>query len=302
MYQANYETIHQCGREITPTEISEIIETIGLFQKLSRAELSETICEHLNWRTASGSNKVDAGMKLLLKLEKRGYVTLPKKQLARKTKEKAISISTKTDAGPEIKGKLNDFSDITIEVADSVESRKLWNEYVHRYHYLGYKKPFGFHLRYFIKGNHCVWGCALFSGAAKSMRIRDRWIGWEQSRRLKNLAWIINNSRFLIFPWVRVKNLASHVLSAIERRICDDWQEKWGYRPVLMETFVDPLQYKGTCYRAANWMQLGRTTGVGLVRKGKSYKTNPKMLFVRPLAKDFRQLLCSDALVGRVLS
>ena len=276
-------------------------ETIGQFRKLSQTELSETICEHLEWRTASGSNKVDAGRKLLHKLEKMGYVSLPKKRPAPKRVKKFISITSRTDSGPVITGKVGDFSDIDLEVADSRQSRELWNEYVSRYHYLGYKRPFGFHLRYFIKGGRSIWGCALFSGAAKSIGIRDHWIGWEEKRRLKNLAWVVNNSRFLIFPWVRVKYLASHVLSGIERRIRGDWEEKWGYGPVLMETFVDPRKYNGTCYRAANWTYMGETTGAGLVRKGKSYKTNPKMLFVRPLVKNFRESLLSDGLRGRTL-
>jgi hypothetical protein len=282
-----------------------IVETIGQFRKLSQTELAETICEHLKWRTASGSNKVDAGRKLLRKLEKMGYVCLPKKRPAPNKVDndvtKCVSITSRTDPGSEIAGKVGDFSDIAIEVADCQQSRELWNEYVCRYHYLGYKKPFGFHLRYFIKADRRIWGCVLFSGAAKAIGIRDRWIGWEPKRRLKNLAWVVNNSRFLILPWVRVKYLASHVLSAIERRICEDWEDKWGYRPVLMETFVDPRRYKGTCYRAANWRYLGETTGAGLVRKGKSYRTSPKMIFVRPLGKNFRESLCSNALRGRVL-
>ena len=302
MYQASHRPIYQCGREITSIEISEIIETIGQFRKLCRTELAETICEHLNWRTASGGNKVDASLKLLRKLEKKGYIRLPKKRPCLKRKRKSISMTSKTGSGPEISGKVNDYSGVGVEIADSADSRVLWNEYVSRYHYLGYNKPFGYHLRYFIKGGLSVWGCALFSGAAKSIRIRDRWIGWEERRRLKNLAWVINNSRFLIFPWVRVKNLASHVLSGIGRHICGDWEERWGYRPVLMETFVDPRRYKGTCYRAANWKHLGETTGMGLVRKGEAYETNPKMIFVRPLSRNFRELLCSDGLHGRVLT
>ncbi|MBW2167361.1 MAG: DUF4338 domain-containing protein, partial [Deltaproteobacteria bacterium] len=142
-------------------------------------------------------------------------------------------------------------------------------------------------------------GCVLFSGAAKSMGTRDRWIGWTEKQRLNNLAWVINNSRFLIFPWVQVKNLASHVLGQINRQIRAHWQESWGYSPVLMETFVDPVHYQGICYKAANWQCLGMTTGQGLVREGKSYATSPKKIFIKPLVKNYRDLLCSEKLVGR---
>ncbi len=143
-------------------------------------------------------------------------------------------------------------------------------------------------------------GCVLFAGGAKALGVRDRWIGWEDKARLRNLGWVINNTRFLIFKWVHVKNLASHILGQVGRRIGEDWNEQWGYQPVLMETFVDPGRYHGSCYRASNWEYLGMTTGEGLVRKGKEYSTSPKMIFVKPLGKDFRSLLCSDQLKGRV--
>jgi hypothetical protein len=115
---------------------------------------------------------------------------------------------------------------------------------------------------------------------------------------LRNLAWVINNSRFLIFPWVSVKNLASHVLGQVNRRLQADWHQRWGYSPVLMETFINPAKYCGSCYKAANWQYLGMTTGEGLVRKGKRYRTNPKMILVKPLVKAFRSLLCSQQLKG----
>jgi hypothetical protein len=143
-------------------------------------------------------------------------------------------------------------------------------------------------------------GCLLFAGAAKALRVRDRWIGWAKDHRLSNLTWVINNSRFLIFPWVGVKNLASHILGQVARHISDDWQQRWGYSPVLMETFIDPGHFAGSCYKASNWQYLGMTTGKGFVRNGKGYRTSPKMIFVKPLAKDFRSLLCCQQLKGRV--
>jgi len=118
---------------------------------------------------------------------------------------------------------------------------------------------------------------------------------------MRNLPWIVNNSRFLIFPWVDVPHLASHVLGRIARRVRDDWYERFGYRPVMLETFVDPKLYEGTCYRAAGWIKLGETDGHGLVRPGCTYSTSPKVIFVQPLVADFRTLLCSESLQGRTL-
>jgi len=302
MLERYSEGIVQCGREITVEELAEIEETVELFPKLSRRELAKTLCENLGWLTASGGYKRDACLNLLDKLEAEGVVKLPEKRKIRidGQRQRPISVTNRTEPQSDIACNLKDLKSVRVEVVKDRESSVLWNEYVSRYHYLGYKKPFGTFLRYFIVCDRGLLGCLLFSGAAKALGIRDKWIGWGDNKRLRNLAWVINNTRFLIFKWVRVKNLASHVLGQVGRRIREDWNERWGYRPVLMETFVDPGRYHGSCYKASNWECLGMTTGKGLVRKGKKYTTTPKMIFVRPLAKDSRFLLCSDQLKGRV--
>jgi len=295
-------SIFQCGREITREQLSEILETVGLFPNLSRKELSATICEHLGWVTLTGSNKLDACTKLLEKLESKGLIRLPTKQeqYRRNRSQRPITLTSRTERRADITGNLKDIGQVRVEAVSDKETTGLWNEYVSRYHYLGYKQPFGYFLRYFVESEQGLLGCILFAGAAKALGVRDRWIGWREKHRLRNLAWVINNSRFLIFPWVGVKNLASHLLGQVARRIKDDWQQRWGYNPVLMETFIDPDHFAGSCYKAANWQYLGMTTGEGLVRKGKRYRTSPKMIFVKPLAKDFRSLLCSQQLKGRV--
>ena len=295
-------SIFQCGREITREQLSEILETVGLFPSLSRKELTATICEHLGWVTLTGNNKLDACTKLLEKLESKGLMRLPTKQeqYRRNRSQRPITLTSRTARKADITGNLKDIGQVRVEAVSDKETTGLWNEYVSRYHYLGYKQPFGYFLRYFVESEQGLLGCILFAGAAKALGVRDRWIGWGQMHRLRNLAWVINNSRFLIFPWVGVKNLASHLLGQVARRIKDDWQQRWGYSPVLMETFIDPDHFAGSCYKAANWQYLGMTTGEGLVRKGKRYRTSPKMIFVKPLAKDFRSLLCSQQLKGRV--
>jgi hypothetical protein len=302
MLENGTSSITQCGRNINRQQLDEIIETVGLFPNLSRQELAATISEHLGWVTVTGSNKLDACMKLLEKLECKGLIRLPAKreQYRRNQSLKPIALTNRTARRSDVTGNIADIGQVSVEIVPDKESTGLWNEYVSRYHYLGYKQPFGYFLRYFVESEQGLLGCLLFAGAAKALRVRDRWIGWAKDPRLRNLAWVINNSRFLIFPWVGVKNLASHILGQVARRISDDWQQRWGYRPVLMETFIDPGHFAGSCYKAANWQYLGMTTGAGLVRKGKGYRTSPKMIFVKPLAKDFRSLLCSQQLKGRV--
>lgn len=291
-------SIIQCGREISDQELDLILLTVKMFQKLSQRNLAETICEHLGWYTASGSYKQEACLKLLKKLEAGGTLKLPEKRRRTVPVRPGIGLTAGTNPCSAIESNLRELEPISLEVAVGKERTKLFNEYLYRYHYLRYKPPFGCYLRYFIKYERGLLGCVLFSGAAKALGARDRWIGWTDEQRLLNLGWVINNNRFLIFPWVKVKNLSSHVFGKIARCICEDWYNLWGYRPVLMETFVDP-RHEGSCYKAAGWEYLGMTTGEGLVRKGKRYRTTPKKIFVKPLIDNFRQLLCSKGLVGR---
>lgn len=300
--QSEPSSVFSCGREITSRELAELQETVELFRGLSRWELAQTICEHLGWVTATGANKVHACLKLLDKLEDKGVIRLPAKRRwrPRNTVTRALARTDKTNPQNEISATLTDIAPVHLRVVLAKEESSLFNEYVDRYHYLGYKKPFGCSLRYFIVSKQAVLGCVLFSGAAKSLRARDRWIGWSERQRLKNLPWVVNNSRFLIFPWMRVRHLASHALGQVARRLRHDWHKRWGYRPVLMETFVDPARFQGTCYRAAGWISLGKTTGKGLSRPGRVYTTTPKLIFVRPLVRESHLQLCSDSLAGRV--
>ena len=291
------------GRSITGRELAEIKETVSIFGNLSQKELTQTICEHLDWRTPSGTNKLDACHRMLKSFEQQGVIRLPEKRSRPSRKPVVIAHTPETAPTPQITVSLSKLDTVALcpVEPDPVEQNqaetrhriRLWNEYMDRYHYLGYKKPFGYTLRYFIKAGKTLLGCLLFSGAARAMTPRDNWIGWTPDQRRQNLHLIINNSRFLIFPWVRVKNLASHVLGQAGRRIREDWQNKWGFAPVLMETFVDPERYKGSAYLAANWKDVGLTSGKGLVRKGKTYETTPKKILVLPLTENFRRPLCT---------
>lgn len=285
--------IIQSGRQIKSEELARIYETVGTFPSLSRKELAQTICEHLSWYTASGRNKIDACLKLLHRLETKGLIQLPEKSEGQSIKWKPPVITDRSRPQGQVEGKLSDIGPVQLRVAQAKGDIGLINEYLHRYHYLGYKKPFGCHLRYFIEAQGLILGCLLFAGAAKALNPRDQWIGWDANQRLRNLGFVINNSRFLIFPWVKIRYLASHVLGKIIRIVRQDWYQRWEYRPVLLESFVDPQYFDGTCYRAANFRYLGQTSGKGLVREDKRYTTSPKKIFVYPLADNFRQVLCA---------
>ena len=295
--------IIQGNREIFPQDIEHIRLILERFPTLSRKEIVHTLCETLDWLTPAGLPKVNACFKLLHRLEAQGDIRLPAKR-AQYTHRASARVSTpmlsaRTAAQPPLKGALKALGLVRLVPVSNPAERALWNEYVERYHYLGYKRPFGYRQRYFIEAEPHRLGCVLLSGASRALGARDRWIGWDKRQRMKNLPWVLNNNRFLLFPWVQVPNLASHVLGQLARRAADDWQQRWGYRPVLLETFVDPRRFQGSCYRAAGWERLGRTTGEGLVRTGRQYQTSPKLIFAKPLQADFRRLLCSNQLKGR---
>lgn len=282
----------QCGRRFSEEEIEQICETARVFRRLSPTELVATLCEHLGWYTAAGGLKTTACEKLLVKLEVRGLLQVATKRSQRRQRQK-VAISPRTRPRSPIHCTLRSLGVIRVEPVDG-EGEELVNEYLERYHPLGYRRPFGYPMRYLIATDRGRVGCLLFSGAAKSLGARDRWIGWTEAQRLQRLAWVVNLNRHLVLPWVQVRNLSSHVLARVAERIADDWQQRWNYRPVLLETFVDPRQHEGSCYKAAGWHEVGMTTGEGLVRPGQSYTTTPKKIFLKPLCEHFRAVLCSE--------
>ena len=198
-------SILQSGREIKGEELAEIQETVALFPCLNRYELARTISEHLGWFTASGGYKTDACLKLLERLEAKGCVKLRAKRASPVHKRPRMVFTARTDPKAEICGSVGEIVPIRVELVHGREQATVWSEYVSRYHYLGFRKPFGCSLSYFIESPHGLLGCVLFQGAAKALRVRDEWIGWTKWQRLRNLPRVINNSRFLIFPWVKVK-------------------------------------------------------------------------------------------------
>ena len=288
-----------CGQVVRQDQLSEIVEIVDTFSKLSRGELANTICELFSWKRPTGKLKTVECRQFLERLDARGIIRLPSSRKHNRAPTKAaVPRTTQADTQSPISVKLSELSPISLSKVKTKEQRQLWYEYIDRYHYLGYQLPFGAQLRYFIKSGASqtlVLGCLQFSSPAWKMAPRDRWIGWNDEQRQRNLQKVISNSRFLIFPWVQVQNLASSVLGLAVKTVPDDWQNCYGYRPVLMETLVAQKRFKGTCYKAANWLHVGSTTGRGRMdRENKRQGLAVKEIYVYPLSKRFGQELLVD--------
>ena len=288
----------QSGREFDHKDVQLIQQTFRIFPTLSQSELLETVCENLNWLTASGFPKRRACKELIAQMEEQGLIQLPQKRSQGAVKRSSPTNTSLTDAPDILEATLKAISPVSVEPVANDKERHLWNEYIERYHPLGYKHPFGYAIRYFVRANDQYLGCIMLSGASRALAPRDRWIGWKPEQRKANLSWIVNNSRYLIFPWVKVAHLASHVLGQLARRMAKDWNERWGFSPLLLETFVDPAYFSGICYQAAGWELLGETTGRGLAQPGKTYTSSPKLIYIKPLSKQCQSLLCAS-LKGR---
>ena len=284
-----------CGRQFSAAEVQLICAVVQRCAGLSRMELAHTVCELLQWRRASGALKARECREFLELLEARAVLRLP---LKRETKpvgaRTRVPISARGEPAVGLVGKVGAFEPIVLEPVQNTEQRRLFRELVGRYHYLGHTVPFGAHLRYLFYGASPskVLGCLQFSSPAWRMAVRERWIGWDEAARRRNLQRVVNNSRFLIVPWVRIANLASVVLSRALRRLGSDWQTRYGLEPLLVETLVDASRYRGHCYRAANWIELGQTAGRGRMdREHQREGAAPKAVWVYPLVANAAQRL-----------
>ena len=278
------------GKRLTRRQIADIQETVGLFPKLSRTELGHTICEHLGWQTPNGSNRIQLARGVLAELERLGILTLPPKQNPGRGPQKPVPSSARSDPQAPIEGPLAALRPLRLEPVREPSAVAEWNEWVQRYHYLGYRQPIGAHLRYFLRDRQGrLLGCLLFDFAARDLACRDRRIGWQGPAHRKHLERVVRNSRYLLLPWVQVKNLASHVLGLTLRQLPEDWQQRHGSRPVLVESYVDPQLHRGSCYRASNWERVGQTRG--RKAKGDQPAKAPKDVYLYPLRPDWQQVL-----------
>jgi hypothetical protein len=285
--------IAHCGRQLSAGEVELLVDIVRRFPKLSRTELAATVCELLDWQRANERLKTRECFDLLAKLEQRGLVELPALRPGRPPH--STTRVPRTSAGrrqPPLIENLAGVSPIEIEPVVGARAQALWRELVGRYHYLGYRTPFGARLRYFVRIGRPraqIVGCLQYSSAAWRITVRDRWIGWNEPRRVEKLTEVIQQSRFLLLPWVKVPHLASHVLALSARSIAGDWYRHYRARPLLIETLVDIGRYRGTSYRAANWIDLGLSAGTGRTDRGGA--RCPKRVFVYPLHRRAREHL-----------
>jgi hypothetical protein len=286
------------GRLFRGEEIALVCEVVSSYPALSRQELANTVCELLDWRRPGGGLKTWECKELLDELEQRGVLELPALRASGRPRGRQTHVDRTAagEAGEPLEGSVGDVAPVTLRLVQNGEERALWRELVDRHHYLGHKVPFGAHLRYLVEvaaPQPAVVGCVQLSSPAWRMLCRDRWIGWDEEARRRNLQCVVNNSRLLLLPWVHVRNLASRTLSLVARRLPEDWERCFGVRPVLLETLVDCTRFRGVCYRAANWLELGTTSGRGRMdRAHERHGRSPKTVFVYPLRRNARDLLC----------
>jgi hypothetical protein len=254
-------------------------------------ELAATVCELLGWERVNGSPKARECFEFLEGLEAAGDLALPEKRSGRPAGLKTrVPITERGEPGRALTGSVRDIAPVRIERVQNKDERLLWRELVGRYHYLGHAVPFGAQQRYLVfatRPERAVVGCVQLSSPAWRMAVRDRWIGWDDATRGRGLQRIVSNSRFLILPWIEVRNLASSVLALVSRKVRIEWPEQYGVEPYLLETLVDGKRFRGTCYRAAGWIELGSTTGRGRMdRAHRSEDLSPKKVLVYPLVRD----------------
>lgn len=273
-----------CGREFSETDIKLINQLIASDPRIYRQKLSQKFCEEVGWRKHDGGLKEMSCRVAFLRMQEDGHISLP---APRRVHCRAGTKRTLlAEPQPEIQKKAGEY-ELEITVVSKDDSA-LWNEYIDRYHYLGYTPLPGAQLRYFIKSSDRILALLGFGAAAWKTAPRDNHIGWDAQSRKKNLHLIVNNARFLILPWVRSKNLGSKILSMISKRISADWQERYNYAPLLLETFVEKQRFQGTCYKAANWVCVGDTQGRGKPDTRHECKLPVKSVWLYPLRKDFR--------------
>jgi hypothetical protein len=290
------------------------VEDLGVIRSLTadcaglpRTELAYTLCELLDWRRPTGKLKNHEGRLLLEHLATKGLVTLPPVRAAQAHRGPRVPPrSAHGEPAPAVVGALREVLPLTLEVVPPGRTgpSRLWRELIGRYHYLGDRVPVGATLRYVVRSarqpDH-VLACLGWTSAAWKIAVRDRWIGWSDAQRRQALPYVVNNSRFLILPWVHVPDLASAILGRSARQLPGDWEARYGVRPLLLETLVDPARFRGTCYRAANWLALGQTVGRGRMDRANVLTGHaPKLVYVYPLGRDVPTRLCAAPAPGGV--
>jgi Druantia protein DruA len=280
------------GREISAEEIVFIQRLIIGHPRASRRALSRQLCEAWGWRQSNGAPRDMVCRGLLLMLHRAGQIVLPPVRytppnpLARRGRPAPVLIDTTP-----IQGSLHQLQPIKFQPVRRTREEPLFNSLMEQHHYLGYEQPVGEHLKYLVWAQGRPIACLAWSSAPRHLGSRDRFIGWSAEARRRNIRFVAYNTRFLILPWVQVEHLASHLLGRMGRRLSEDWERIYGHPIYFLETFIDPERFRGTCYRAANWVVLGRTTGRGKDDQTKRPNRSIKEVLGHPLTPRFRELL-----------
>ena len=295
--EADRQEVRVAGRGFSGELVEEIIELVRQSADASRFSLARQVCELTQWRRCNGALKLRECRDLLEELERRGTITLP----AKRRQGRPAGVGTQVPLSlwgaprPELNATLKQCLPIELRCVGSRSDHAQWRELVGRYHYLACATSYGAKLRYLaVARGEMVVGCMEYSSAAWRLAPRDQWIGWSEAQRRSRLQCVVQHSRFLILPWVRVRYLASHLLSRSVRVLADDWEKRYALRPVLAETMVDRQRFVGTCYRAANWIEVGDSQGRG--RRDRHHQRHgaaPKRIFVYALTPMARTLLCA---------
>ena len=279
------------GKVCTRRQMGLIREVVETCPGVSRMELAHTISELLGWTRQGGGLKGRECREFLERLEAAGLLALPEKRPGRPVGSVTrVPHTAQGDPGPPLTGCVDAYAPVVLQMVQRPEERLLFRELVGRHHYLGYAVPFGAHIQYLVSVSTpapTVVGCLQFSSPAWRMHARDQWIGWDDVTRARHLQRVVSNSRFLLLPWVQVRNLASTTLGLAVRQLARDWPVRYGVEPLVVETLVDPARYTGGCYRAANWVVVGDTTGRGRADHAhQRHGACPKRLLVYPLVPD----------------
>jgi hypothetical protein len=278
-----------CGREFSEAELCWLRELMLQHPQMSRQELSRRLCERIGWRKPDGQYKEMSCRVALLRMDRDGRLRLPAPRKVYTPPRSRVIRTPQGEPQAPIRKKAGEL-DLTLAPVDR-QGSALWNELIDRYHYLGYRRLPGAQLRYFVTSPEGRLALLGFSAAAWATAPRDRYIGWDGMLRKKNLRFVVNNCRFLILPWVSSRYLASRILSLAAKQFPEDWQKRYRYRPVLLETFVERDRFSGTCYKAAGWTCVGQTQGRGKLDVTHARAVSVKTVWVYPLAQDFRKRL-----------
>jgi len=278
--------------EITEEKVEQIRNIIAENPTWNRTKISKHICKLWGWQSPNGQLKDISCRDVLRELDKAGKIKLPAALTPSRTSGNSDKVKRLDHDMTPICAKLSELRPLQINVVTSGKELMLFKSLIEQYHYLRYDRVIGENMKYMIYScDGRPLSCLLFGSAAWSCRVRDNFIGWNKSERMRGLSLITNNSRFLIAPWVKVEHLASHMLSLVVRRIANDWQHKYGHPVYCLETYVEIDRFRGTCYRAANWIHVGRTTGRG--RDGGHHNAilPIKDVYLYPLTSQYKKIL-----------